>query len=818
MIYLILLIFQGSLPLYSVDVDPIYLEQLYSNPFIEQSVPASISFNGEETDCTLSFRGGTSLWCVKKSWHIIVDNPDMFPFGSHLLLNAQYRDASLMRNALGLYITRELGFPAPETQFISLSINGANYGVYDQVERIDRLFYLKNGLGFGPLFKNTDTMGRLAHHFSDTCSIAGLEPKVDSAIYQQQLLELIEACFRNDVSSLATSEFLAAFVVHAAIGDKDGVIKNFYLHYYNELWHYYPWDRDATFGNTWEGVYTEQWETDFNLADIGQFGASRGLLSDPNNRLEFNHLLGQTRSIFENELPVFIDSIRLLIRDDLVSDPYYQYSISQFDSLCAVMINDLSARALFLPEMELEDEIPVIDQLTLSSCLNMESTVKVELTIKSGDPYYAPCLVSFDRQPEVWFNMEQMEEDLWEIEIPVPPETYSVHISVGPYGDNDHMPMFFPGWSIREYDTRPDPTPSARVALAGLYPDLFQPGIPVWCGENLWVLPVTNTASVTQDLSMCRFSLGEPKGNVFLSESILVSPGETIYLTNNSKDAEPIFGGSSIYGDAGTSYPLETTLQLFDPSWNYMHSWQISGSDSLPQNPQSIIPSEISAGNGSDWIELYNNTLFDIDLSQWYLMDSEKNISFLTPGTVLSPMELLLVASNPDMFRQVSCDVINLDFSITNEEDSLSLYSELSNKIFSFAWNSNWPINQEGIMFLDSPLSNLAVRESWNSTLPPGTPGMLNPGWSVTASLTSINLTSQNPNNGAFSFSYRTPSLPAEIIIYDLTGRVQSQIVLTENNTGSVFSDFRDKLPNGIYVLYLRSSGASASTRFTVLN
>ena len=703
MFILALLLIQGSLPRYEVTVDSIYLEQLSADPPpADLVVPASVYFEGVSGDCSLSLRGGTSLGCVKKSWHIEVTDPCLFPCGGHILLNAQFRDASLMRNSLGLYITRELGFPAPETEFVTFSINNENKGVYERVERIDRLFYERNGFSFGPLFKNIDTMGRLSHHLSDTTGLTGYEPKIDSSPYETQLLELIEYCFREDVSSLEVNEVLAAFAVHVAIGDNDGIIKNFYLHRSDDVWHYYPWDRDATFGNSWRGVYDGDWVTRAHLADIGYFGATRGILSMPENMEKFNNLLAQARQIFEDDLPQMTDSIRLLIREDLGSDPYYEYSVSQFDSLCNVIINDIEDRAIFLAGISLMDEIPGIEGLSISSCLDMESTVEVELSLNGGDHTNVACVVSFDGQKEQWYYMEadRYDDDSWTLEIPIPSETYSVHMVFGSFGSHDVLPVFFPSWGMRGYQQRPEPTPSARVALADLSPNLLFPGTPVWCGENLWVLPVTNTAAESQDLSLCRFSLGEPTGNVFLAESILVAPGETFYLSNSSERAEALYGGFSIYGDAGTSYPTATTLELFDPSWNSMYTWQISNGDSLPDNPGNLIPSEISAGGDRDWIELYNYSESDADLSLWYFMDSEKNVSLIPDGTTISPGGLLLTAADPDFFEQSTCTVVPLNLGLNPEEDSLFLYSRLGDREFFVAWTDLWPMEETGIMYL----------------------------------------------------------------------------------------------------------------------
>ncbi|MCK5786040.1 MAG: CotH kinase family protein [Candidatus Sabulitectum sp.] len=816
MFILALFIVQSALPLYEVEVDPVYLQQLVADPYAELEVPAVVSLSGVSGECTLAFRGGTSLECRKKSWHIRVENPYLFPCGGHILLNAQFRDASLMRNSLGLYLTRELGFPASETEFVSYSINSENMGVYERVERVDRLFYERNGLSFGPLFKNVDTMGRLAHHFSDTTGLAGYEPKIDSYPYGGQLLELIEACFREDVSSLEVDEILAAYAVHVAIGDNDGIIKNFYIHKSDDVWHYYPWDRDATFGNSWQGVYDSNWVTRPHLGDIGYFGATRGIFSNQQNLDEFNSLLEQSADILENSLPQMVDSIRLLIRNDLTSDPYYEYSISQFDSICSVIIEDVEARADFLEDLSLNDEIPVVKTIFISSCLDMGSTFDVEISFKGEEPSSVACVVAFGGQPEQWFYMVHSEVEKWTISIPIPSGTYCAHIAFGPIGSA--LRVFYPAWAIREYQHRPEPTPSARVALAGLSPQHISPGSPVWCGENLWVLPVTNTSSELQDISLCRFALGSPEGNVFLTDSILVSPGETFYLSNSRENAEVLYTGFSVYGDAGTTYPAGTTLELFDPSWNTIHTWQIGTGDSLPESPGIVIPSEICASGGSDWIELYNCSEDGVDLSGWYLMDSESNVSVIPENTTISPGGLLLAAVDPGSFEQSNCQVIQLDFSINQLDDSLYLYSRFGDREFHLSWYSAWPIAETGIMYLKDPQASITYNLSWAASTPPGTPGDYNPGWSLSSDYARVFLISQNPGNGSFSFYYETSAPEAEAILFDLAGRKIAAIDLPGTYQGEVVADFSNTLPNGVYILYLRSSTSSASTRLTVLN
>ncbi len=446
----------------------------------------------------------------------------------------------------------------------------------------------------------------------------------------------------------------------------------------------------------------------------------------------------------------------------------------------------------------------------------MGSTIDISVSLLGDDPFGVICRESSGNQSEQLHMMNQTSSGKpWTLTLEVPPEAYSVHMVFGPFSTSDHLMIFYPSWGMRDYRNRPDPTPSARVALADLSPDLLSPGSPIWCGADLWVLPVMNTSDQVQDISLCRFQLGNPHGNVFVAESVLVGSHETFYLTNSRRRAETIYTEHNIYGDAGTSYPQGTTLTLMDPSWNPIYSWQIEEGDSLPETNGLIIPSEASTED--EWLELFNNSEYSVNVSRWYLMDSEKNISFIPDDFVLLPGEILLAAACPDSFENLFCKVVPLDFNLNTQQDSLSLYSQFGDLVFSFGWDDSWPIKSSGIMYLESPSAAVRYSHNWKAAAPPGSPGMINPGWSQWSGYMKVTLLSENPCNGSFGFRYETTSPCVEANLYDLSGRVLERIYLPEKNGGTVWADFSGSLPNGVYILHLRSSTASASVRFTVV-
>ncbi len=121
----------------------------------------------------------------------------------------------------------------------------------------------------------------------------------------------------------------------------------------------------------------------------------------------------------------------------------------------------------------------------------MGSTVDISLSLLGEDPFRVICMESTNNQSEQLHMMNQTTSgEPWTLTLEIPHDAYSVHMAFGPYSTNDHLMIFYPSWAMRDYENRPDPTPSARVALADLSPALLSLPSPdevrwTWCHE-LW--------------------------------------------------------------------------------------------------------------------------------------------------------------------------------------------------------------------------------------------------------------------------------------------------------------------------------------------
>lgn len=147
----------NSSSLYTLDSIPsIYLEFKQSNYWnlltanyqSKTEIPADLTYNGiNYSNVGVRFRGQTSYQMAKnsqkKSFNISIDyeNPDqnIESYKSLNLLNC-FEDASMMREVLYNTITSNT-IPSAKANFVKLYINGVSWGIYANVQQLNKDFY-----------------------------------------------------------------------------------------------------------------------------------------------------------------------------------------------------------------------------------------------------------------------------------------------------------------------------------------------------------------------------------------------------------------------------------------------------------------------------------------------------------------------------------------------------------------------------------------------------------------------------------------------------------------------------------------------------
>ncbi len=816
--------FQGVLDSYRMQIDPALLDSLYSDPYADYHFPALIETEAGTCSCLAGFRGSTSLAQPKKSWEIELYDPSMMN-SSHILLDAQYRDLTMMRNGLGLYLTRRLGRPSPLTEHVEFYINGDYYGVYTQVERVDEYFYDRNGIGYGPIFKSIDHLGRLAWQPSDTLGTTGFEAKRGSDESLPLLRQLIDSVNLSSAYSINQDDYLAYAAVTLAIRDTDALSKNYYIHLTpGGEWRYYPWDRDATFGNSWQGVYQPNWTERKTVYSFERTPLTSQLLMQENLLNLFEDYFLQSGEIMMNELPSVIDSIYLEIQESVFTDTLKQGTNADFSEAVAVLRDAVIERGRYLPGLAGRFSPLAVESMELSEWeydLDDDQD-SVTVSIEFSNPAAEAALCFWNDETavnSVDMNQDDLSGFIWSQSVLFPEEYDDLHFSVKSKsqveaeGSNSfsYYPLYGPPSAI----SRRVCAPSARRSEWELEIDELEILSPVRYTSFLWAIPIYNEEDDIQDLSLCGFQTGDPPARVFAGRDCFAFAEDTVYLTNNHEMLEQLMPGKTIIGDFILDSPGGTDLIIFYPSWE--EALTVSLGEEIPYFQSELHLNELMAKNDTticdnygeydDWIEITNTGSAGVNLSGYYLTDDIlEPFKFAFPDTVIQPGEYFIIWADDEPWQ----GSMHADFKLSADgEEVYLLYSLL------LVDEVVYPELEADISYGRWPDGS----GLWE-ILSVATPGAPNEGGTGISSpdLFELGVLSSNPFPGSGVLTIQGGCGLVRLDVYDLSGRLVDTPFEGELFDSVSFTWDASSLSAGIYFLRLSRGDETLTRKITLID
>jgi hypothetical protein len=155
----------------------------------------------------------------------------------------------------------------------------------------------------------------------------------------------------------------------------------------------------------------------------------------------------------------------------------------------------------------------------------------------------------------------------------------------------------------------------------------------------------------------------------------------------------------------------------------------------------SIVINEINYNSApnfdpEDWVELYNNTQFPVDLSGWKFRDTLNTHIYTFPmNTILNSGKFLVLcrdtAAFTALFPAVTNYLGNFDFGLDNKGDMVRLYNSDDVMIDSLFYDDAvpWPLEPDGngpTLSLKNPAFDNTLPENWAASGNHGTPGIIN--------------------------------------------------------------------------------------------
>ena len=244
-----------------------------------------------------------------------------------------------------------------------------------------------------------------------------------------------------------------------------------------------------------------------------------------------------------------------------------------------------------------------------------------------------------------------------------------------------------------------------------------------------------------------------------------------------------------------------------------------------------------------DWIELYNYSDMDIDLSQWKFMDSnESNFFTISDGLIIESGGYLVLCQDSSKFSELFPEIHNYigetGFGLSAGGELIRLYDESGNLVDFVEYDDEnpWSIEADGgghtLELLNPELDN-SMPESWTfSGNQNGSPGQQNASYEALAndddetlpSVFAIHQNFPNPFNPYTNISYDLPKDNfTTISIYNLMGKHVKTLIDQEQSAGYKTLRWDAKNQNGnnvsagVYIYQIKSGPYLSSKKMVLL-
>jgi len=334
-----------------LEMDPSDYQQLISNTSSEIYLQANMSFESPGIPLQyldqvgIRLRGAAARNSAKKSFKISFEEfgHDLREFYGlqKLNLNCDFQDPHLMRAKICTDLFRRMGVPAARVSYARLYINGDYRGLFANYEQFDKAFL---GSRFqddnGNLYKcdgapltlgsggYTLTTNEEEQDFSDIRELISVLNMPSAGSFKEEIEKVL------DVDDILM--YVACNVLLGAWDDYWVLVKNYYLYHdpYTDQFSYIPHDFDGSLGTYWypkdmdvayDNVY--DWSPNPNRPLVEK------LLAVPEYRDRYTHyLMLLCMHAFSMEaLEPEIDRVAAMIREELIADPYWNWSDGSFD-------------------------------------------------------------------------------------------------------------------------------------------------------------------------------------------------------------------------------------------------------------------------------------------------------------------------------------------------------------------------------------------------------------------------------------------------------------------------------------------------------
>jgi hypothetical protein len=221
-----------------------------------------------------------------------------------------------------------------------------------------------------------------------------------------------------------------------------------------------------------------------------------------------------------------------------------------------------------------------------------------------------------------------------------------------------------------------------------------------------------------------------------------------------------------------------------------------------------LIINEIEYDNNPEWIEIYNNSDIEIDLSKFSILDMAKN-EFKLIGKI-----------EPKGFKVFRADSFKDFISLNDNYESLILVSKFNFLFDSVYYTSSY--GGKGTFTLEkiNPSLKGYLKDSWKSSLIEfGTPNKINSVYIDSSSLNlEIFISNKKVRRGEILTisAYLKEIDNVDVYLFDDIGRLIEKVYSVKNTNRIIFNLNTQNLNDGMYILLFKGSKVNKKTYFRV--
>lgn len=293
-------------------------------------------------DAVIRLRGNPSYWSRQEKMQFQISFKEKDPEGRYkglrkLVLDSAHYNRSYLRDRVAMWMLREAGVPAPCVNHARLYVNGTFYGLYTNIEKVDREFLERN---FEDPSQNLWKRGRDLKTNEDE----NPDTSANSAFWKLETMDGFA-----EVADAETA--VLAWAAEALFTDADG----YWAGGWNFYWYedpsrgfvYIPWDIDLAFETLPVNTDPLTWhKSNDNFHGRPHVDL---VLGDQLWRQKFIDAVETVRKSYDvEELDGRIQKWAEQIKDDAARDPHAPWTYQSHRNGITAMRNFIKARSEFI--------------------------------------------------------------------------------------------------------------------------------------------------------------------------------------------------------------------------------------------------------------------------------------------------------------------------------------------------------------------------------------------------------------------------------------------------------------------------------------